>query len=127
MYQKVTGFGLLLATGWGRTSNNALDSLSEMVDDLSDNLTDDPDPFAGKPIEITFWRAGTHGKMKSIPMENYNCATIAGDLKYIHTEVVIESMNQARGFTTRKYGIDSFMPYNMKVLNTDKLKDGASL
>lgn len=62
------------------------------------------------------------------PVSNNNLADVMGVLRYVHQEVIVEHVAGDPERPSRKYGIDSFGHYRMKIRNPDSiLKDPSKL
>mmetsp|Transcript_55232 Transcript_55232/g.103555 ORF Transcript_55232/g.103555 Transcript_55232/m.103555 type:complete len:645 (-) Transcript_55232:74-2008(-) len=68
------------------------------------------------------------GGKETNPVSNNNLADVMGVLRYVHQEVIVEHVAGDPERTSRKYNIDSFAHYRMKVRNPDSiLKDPSKL
>ncbi|CAJ1363434.1 unnamed protein product [Effrenium voratum] len=65
---------------------------------------------------------------ESFPVSNNNLADVMGVLRYVHQEVIVEHVAGDPGRPSRKYNINAFGKYRMKVRNPDSiLKDPSKL
>ncbi|CAK9054708.1 Hypothetical protein SCF082_LOCUS29669 [Durusdinium trenchii] len=65
---------------------------------------------------------------ETLPVSNNNLADVLGVLRYVHQEVIVEHVAGNPERETRKYDIDAFAHYRMKIRNPDTiLKDPSKM
>lgn len=64
-------------------------------------------------------------RKEDFPVQNNNLGDIIGVFRYIHQEIVVEHAAGDPERVSRKYGIDGFARYRMKVRNPDSVLKGA--
>ena len=83
-------------------------------------------PKLSKVTEVDIYRAMEASQVDMHPLEDDNVADLGGVLKYIVTEIIVESRgNPSR--TTRKYDINSISQHRFKVRNPDALLESSKV
>eukprot|EP00428_Durinskia_dybowskii_P034309 CAMPEP_0170262948 /NCGR_PEP_ID=MMETSP0116_2-20130129/31357_1 /TAXON_ID=400756 /ORGANISM="Durinskia baltica, Strain CSIRO CS-38" /LENGTH=512 /DNA_ID=CAMNT_0010514017 /DNA_START=54 /DNA_END=1590 /DNA_ORIENTATION=- len=75
----------------------------------------------GEVLELDLFRAMPQVGIGKWPLQNFNLASEAGVIKYVHTEVIAEHILGSPERTTRKYGVDAIARIRFKIRNPGSL------
>jgi hypothetical protein len=81
-------------------------------------------PDVNKVVEFDIYRAMVASGLDMHPMEDDDVADLGGVLKYIITEIIVESQGNPDR-STRKYGINSITKHRFKLRNPDALLENS--
>lgn len=74
-------------------------------------------------IEVDFYRAMAQADIGAYELGNNDLASLAGVLKYVHTEAIAEHQIAQPDRTARKYGIDVIAKYPFHIKNPEAVVD----
>jgi len=87
----------------------------------------DGEAFNGRPVlDVFFYRAMPSSSINKWRVENMDMASTGGVTKYVHTEVIAESIIGSPERETRKYHIDAIAKYPMKIKNPSSVTASSS-